>query len=268
MMEDPWYADVAYGRWDELRSSVLSWENVENIIDSCVTLMGPAIDRNYKRWPTLGTYVWPNVVWPDTYEEEITMLKTFITDRLPWMDSQWSGKGSYSDYPPYLECREDQYLEATVRDTYIAMGDELDPTYTWDDFDIETVSNNINGKKTLENVSIQDGTNIIWTVTDSKGQTAECSFNVYVNPTNLDKYDALSFRTYPNPASDYFNIESNFPVKEIIVQSMDGKIVERVVAGDERQIRISTSTYLNGAYLVNVIGENGYRVCKLLMISK
>ena len=91
MMQDFWYANVAYTRWDNLRSNVLSWENIEYIIDSCVAHMGPAVDRNFDRWPTLGTYVWANIEWPDTYEGEVHLLKSFIQERLPWPDSQGSG---------------------------------------------------------------------------------------------------------------------------------------------------------------------------------
>ena len=50
--------------------------------------MGPSIDRNFTRWPTLGTYVWPNYYVFDTYEEEIEYLKSWTADRLQWMDQE------------------------------------------------------------------------------------------------------------------------------------------------------------------------------------
>lgn len=272
MMEDPWYANVAWSRWDELRNSVLSWENIEHIIDSCVADIGPAADRNFERWPTLGTYVWANIEWPDTYQGEVDMLKRFITDRLPWLDSQWSGKGTgIVDRPPHITCKPDQYLEPfETMSYYIPMNGELDPEFVWDDFNIDSLSNNINNKYTLNGTTIPDGTSITWTVTDTKGQQATCSFNVYLLANHISAvvYDDFKLDIYPNPAAEYFNVESNFPVQEIIVQTMDGKTVHRHTPGGERLIRINTAELNGGTYLVTVISKNGYRKSSLQLISK
>lgn len=272
MMEDPWYADVAYGRWDDLRSDVLSWQNIEHIIDSCITLMGPAIDRNYDRWPVLGTYVWPNVVWPETYEEEITMLKDFIIERLPWLDSQWSGKGDYTDYPPHLECRDDQYFVANGGGGayYVPSEGELDPIFTWDDFNIEALSNNINGERSLDGVTIPDNTSITWTITDSQGQQNTCHFNVFVNPNSVihDVYAAYNLNMYPNPARDHFIVEGNFPISEVLIQTMDGKTIQHIKPDFERKVQINTSALSNGAYIVTVKSDNGFRRSELQVISR
>ena len=75
-------------RYTELRSTTLSEENIFGVIDSIATYLGPAIDRNFAKWPILGTYVWPNYYIFDTYEEEVDYLKEWITDRLEWIDSQ------------------------------------------------------------------------------------------------------------------------------------------------------------------------------------
>ena len=38
-------------------------------------------------WGTLGTYVWPNPVVYDTYDEEVTHLKNWLQERFAWMES-------------------------------------------------------------------------------------------------------------------------------------------------------------------------------------
>jgi hypothetical protein len=271
MMEDSWYANVAWSRWDELRENVLSWLNIEHIIDSCVTLLGPAIDRNFEKWQLLGIYVWPNLVYPDTYEEEIALLKSFINDRLPWLDGQWRGNGTgITDFPPHLTCRPDQYLSPTVGDVFIALDGELDPAFAWDDFNIDALTNNINGSRTLNGVRIPDGTAISWTITDSRGQQATCSFNVYVDANYLfnDVYKEFALRIYPNPVSEQFTVESNFEVEQVIIQSMEGRIIKQISDVERLSASINVSDYPAGMYIVTVTGKDGTRISKLLSVGQ
>ena len=75
-------------RYSELRSNILSEQHIFTIIDSAVSHLGEAIDRNFAKWPILGNYVWPNYYVFETYEEEVSYLKSWITQRLAWMDSE------------------------------------------------------------------------------------------------------------------------------------------------------------------------------------
>ena len=58
------------------------------MIDSLVIELGSSVDRNFSKWPILGTYIWPNYYVFDTFEQEIDYLKGWMSDRLNWMDSQ------------------------------------------------------------------------------------------------------------------------------------------------------------------------------------
>ena len=75
-------------RYSELRSNVFSESHIFEIIDSSVVSMGESINRNFLKWPVLGNYLWPNYQVFDTYDEEVLYLKSWITQRLSWMDSQ------------------------------------------------------------------------------------------------------------------------------------------------------------------------------------
>ncbi|MEC9274162.1 MAG: CotH kinase family protein, partial [Candidatus Neomarinimicrobiota bacterium] len=86
-------------RYTELRSTTLSLNHIYSIIDSVANYLGPAIDRNFTRWPTLGTYVWPNYYVFDTYEEEIEYLKSWTADRLQWMDQEMLEVSDVSLFP-------------------------------------------------------------------------------------------------------------------------------------------------------------------------
>lgn len=95
LREDPEFRELLKCRWNTLRTSTLSDQNLYSIIDSLVSLIGPAVERNYERWPVLGTYVWPNYYIGSTYAEEITFLKNWIHDHLLWIDSNLPGYGTF-----------------------------------------------------------------------------------------------------------------------------------------------------------------------------
>ncbi|MEN8247778.1 MAG: CotH kinase family protein [Bacteroidota bacterium] len=87
LLSDPNFANRFQCRWNELRSDLLSNNNVNFLIDSLGTVLNESQVRNFERWPVLGNYVWPNQFIGNTYGEEITFMKTWLTDRLDWMDN-------------------------------------------------------------------------------------------------------------------------------------------------------------------------------------
>jgi hypothetical protein len=97
LMEDEGYRNKVYCRWTKFRESIYSDENIEAIIDSCVNVLGPAVNRNFDKYPILGEYFWPAKFWPDTYEEEVYMLKSWLIDRLDWIDGEWYNMGDCED---------------------------------------------------------------------------------------------------------------------------------------------------------------------------
>ena len=73
-------------RYFYFRENVLSTENVMATIDSLVTHMGPAVERNFGRWRILGQYIWPNNFVGSDYNSEINELKRWIIARFEWLD--------------------------------------------------------------------------------------------------------------------------------------------------------------------------------------
>jgi len=91
LMEDPGYRQTLYNRWTELRSGPFSTYSIMNNLNNMAQFMGPAIDRNYDKWPIIGQYVWPNFDWENTsYQQEVDYLKSWLSDRLNWMDANIS----------------------------------------------------------------------------------------------------------------------------------------------------------------------------------
>lgn len=93
LMEDPEFRNKVYCRWTVFRDGIFSDSNVLSIIDSCVHVLGNAVDRNFDKYPILGEYIWPAIPpFPETYAEEVKNLEDWLLGRLQWMDEQWYGK--------------------------------------------------------------------------------------------------------------------------------------------------------------------------------
>jgi hypothetical protein len=86
-------------RWDELRKGPFQLNNIFEFIDSVSVMLSNAQERNFYRYPVLGSYLWPNYFVGDTYEEEIDFLKDWITQRVQWMDNEIKQINFTEDFP-------------------------------------------------------------------------------------------------------------------------------------------------------------------------
>ena len=92
LMEDAYFESEAKRRFQALRSNEWSDTHVTYLIDSITGYLSQAQVRNYERWPILGTQVWPNYLWANmTYQDEVESFKSWILDRLAWMDENITG---------------------------------------------------------------------------------------------------------------------------------------------------------------------------------
>lgn len=91
LLQDPTFANEMNCRWRDLRAGKWHTDSLMDYIDEQAALLDQAQIRNYQKWPVLGNYVWPNNFVGNTYAEEVTYLKTWITDRANWMDANMFG---------------------------------------------------------------------------------------------------------------------------------------------------------------------------------
>jgi spore coat protein CotH len=87
LLKDPNFSEAYIDRYLELRQTTFSNQSLNKTIDDMVTTLGAASDRNFKRWPVLGTYIWPNRFIGNTYQSEIAYLKDWLETRLAWIDA-------------------------------------------------------------------------------------------------------------------------------------------------------------------------------------
>jgi spore coat protein CotH len=97
LLEDPRYVNNLACRWQNLRQTALSSAWFDNYIDSISGQLMEAQQRNFTQWPILGVYVWPNPwPYPSTYMGEVNALKTWMHNRLSWLDANMPGNCNQS----------------------------------------------------------------------------------------------------------------------------------------------------------------------------
>ncbi|MCB0704074.1 MAG: CotH kinase family protein [Saprospiraceae bacterium] len=87
LLEDSAFACSINNRWTDLRQDLFSTSSILEMVDSLVNTVGEAADRNFEKWPILGEEVWPNYFVGSTYQEEIDFLKSWLEQRLDFLDS-------------------------------------------------------------------------------------------------------------------------------------------------------------------------------------
>jgi hypothetical protein len=88
IVETDTFQDALRARWLALRAGPFHVDSLMSRIDAQTTLLGEARIRNFQRWPILGTYVWPNGYVGQTYADEVGFLKTWLRQRVAWLDGQ------------------------------------------------------------------------------------------------------------------------------------------------------------------------------------
>lgn len=91
IFNDTAFQNSVNARWRELQPQILNPNFIDNFVDSLVIHLDESQQRNFERWQILGTYIWPNYFIGQTYQEEIDFLKSWIHERLQWMNNNMIG---------------------------------------------------------------------------------------------------------------------------------------------------------------------------------
>lgn len=92
-LQDSNFTSLLKCRWLELKTTIFNTSYISNYTDSASNLLTDAQVRNFDTWPILGAYVWPNPSPIATsYNGEITNLKTWLQNRINWLDNNMPGQ--------------------------------------------------------------------------------------------------------------------------------------------------------------------------------
>lgn len=92
LMTDNNFVNNLYCTYQNYRTNILDTAQLFAFIDSTAAALDEGQERNFALYPILGTYVWPNPSpIPTSYAGEVNELKTWITNRLAWLDANLPG---------------------------------------------------------------------------------------------------------------------------------------------------------------------------------
>jgi len=92
LFDDTQFRNKIYARWQNVKNNSLKVQNIFHYVDSLVQLLDESKTRNFEKWPVLGTWVWPNYFVGQTYEQEISYLKSWTANRINWLDQNMIGE--------------------------------------------------------------------------------------------------------------------------------------------------------------------------------
>ena len=88
MLQDPYFANELYKRYNSLRQTVLHYDTLTRKIDSIADYLSNAQVRHFEQWNILNDKSGdPDSHVPDSFEDEIAYLKGWILERITWLDN-------------------------------------------------------------------------------------------------------------------------------------------------------------------------------------
>ncbi|MGB5981614.1 MAG: CotH kinase family protein [Nonlabens sp.] len=85
LFQDPYFVDKVQQRFSFYYNNM---DLIYDYIDAHRINLDASQTANFQVWPILGSYVWPNYVWFNTYDEEVDYLEQWIRLRMDWLNAE------------------------------------------------------------------------------------------------------------------------------------------------------------------------------------
>jgi len=99
LLADSLFVDRLVGRWEELRRNILHEDRLFNWIDSVASIIEVALQRDHSLWRSHDIVVWLDAWKTRSFSEDVHFLKTWLHDRLCWMDEHLHAVGKWRPGP-------------------------------------------------------------------------------------------------------------------------------------------------------------------------
>ena len=114
LFEDPEFKSRYNERYWQLRRGQFSNDSLRARINGNAFILTEAQDRNFKRWPILNRYIWPNHYIAPTYNHEITWITNWQMSRTRWMDSQLGPATTLLHFWHFNDLPSDEFFDVSA----------------------------------------------------------------------------------------------------------------------------------------------------------
>ncbi len=83
LMQDKAFKKQVKKRWDKIKKQM---KKIDGYVAELNSQLKYSQAENFKRWPILDTYVWPNAVVLGSHEAEVAYLTKWLKARVKWID--------------------------------------------------------------------------------------------------------------------------------------------------------------------------------------
>ena len=85
LFQDPAFRAKVKARWTAVRAQHI--DTLPAFMDAQAAALDASQKENFKRWPILNRYVWPNNVVLGSYPAEVAYVKNWLRTRTAWIDA-------------------------------------------------------------------------------------------------------------------------------------------------------------------------------------
>lgn len=271
------YQQKLADRYRELRRTVWKTADLMAFIDAQYALINTdAYNRNFTKWPTLTTQIWmdqPSYVG-GTVEAEKEYLKTWLTNRLSWMDSNitavYTSAGCNIALPVVFsgfevkEAEGNAALEWSTSSETNASHFEIEKSLDAKTFSLIGKQDAIGNSSAQNNYRFVDfspsqGINYYRIrQVDTNGEDALTN----IKSVRIGKMDKNG--PYPNPATDAFNLKNVEQGATLTLTNSSGVVLKQISA-QSSEVTINTQSYPDGMYILTVTSKFGIRKYHVLV---
>lgn len=233
--EDEEWRNEVYCRYTNLRATTLTDDAFDEFIDSTSAYIHEAAMRNFAKWPELGV---------GDYDYFVEELRTFVHDRLAWMDIALT--------PDFVPTPNAAFTEETVAGlTHLFSPVTTGASYLWD-FGDGTTSNDAFAIHTFPAEGMYS---VNLTVNEYYGCIGNSNNAVQVVAA-INNVLADAINIYPNPVTTALNIsfDAQNPCEEINLFTVQGSEIFPVITFGISTINIDMQNQPAGTYILKIRG--------------
>ncbi len=251
LMSDTLFAQNLACRWQSLRTTTLKNAHFFGVIDSMAETLDEAQGRNFKFWPILGKYVWPNPgPLPPTYAGEVAKMKGWLFNRFAWLDA------TFGQNLPTLNAN----FTATplgALNWQFEGNIPLGYVYTWD-FGDGTFADQSSVQHAFPGPGTYD---VKLTISSPYGCSETSQQTIHISGVGTgETFAALGFSFFPNPAEEVLNVgfpddfSDEFQVR--LINVLGETVFEQSFVNHEKLVKLSVKNLPPGAYCAEIQGDS------------